>query len=75
MSQGSLEDRVARLEDVVAQIVNRDAVETTPREKDWRRTTGMFADDPVMKEIIDEALRRREEERQAFRDEHDAASQ
>lgn len=74
MAQGSLEDRVTRLEDVIAQIVSR-ADQAVPRQKDWRRTAGMFAGDPIMKEIIDEALRRREEERQAFRDEHDAAGQ
>jgi hypothetical protein len=33
---------------------------------DWRTTIGMFANDPVAKEIIDEALRLREEERRQF---------
>ncbi len=32
-------------------------------EKDWRRSVGMFDDDPIMKEIIEEGQRLREEDR------------
>jgi hypothetical protein len=34
-----------------------------PGRDDWQATIGMFADDPVAKEVIDEALRIREDER------------
>jgi hypothetical protein len=37
--------------------------------KDWRRTVGMFQDDPVMKKVIEEALGLRDAERTAARDE------
>jgi len=52
----SIEERVEKLEQAVFE--NR-----KPGEKDWRRTIGMFDGDPVMKEIIDESLRLRDEER------------
>ncbi len=37
----------------------------THRAKDWRRTVGMFADDPVMEGIIEAGSRIREAERTA----------
>jgi hypothetical protein len=39
-----------------------------PGRDDWRRTIGMFANDPIADEIIDETLKIREEERRKFRD-------
>jgi hypothetical protein len=45
------------------------------REKDWQRTAGMFRDDPIMKQVIDEALRLREEERAQARRENDENGQ
>lgn len=39
-------------------------VEIVARKKDWRRTAGMFDDDPLMREIIEEGQRIREEDRQ-----------
>ena len=54
-SPPTLEERVAALEETVAQFLSQaDAVGS---KKDWRRTLGMFADDSLMKEI-DEAGRR-----------------
>jgi len=35
----------------------------TRRPKDWRRTVGMFADDPIMDGIIEAGRRIREAER------------
>ena len=64
----SIEERVARLEQVVFNL-NRTV------EKDaWKKTLGMFDDDPMMKEIIDEALRIREEERRLARNEFESGS-
>jgi hypothetical protein len=54
----TLEQRVGMLEKTLA---NSGPV------KDWRRTIGMFGDDPVMKEIFDEALRIREKDREMAR--------
>jgi hypothetical protein len=64
----SLEERVAALEQAVFsrdRKVGRD---------DWKTTLGMFDDDPMMKEIIDEALRIREEERRLARIEFETES-
>lgn len=62
MSDTTLEQRVAALENQVAQLMER--ILSPPVEKDWRSTIGMFAgDDPVMKEIPDEGRKIREAER------------
>ncbi len=63
MSQTTLEDRVARLEKRLDELVKGVSFEGQPHRKDWQRTVGMFRGDPIMKEIIDEAQRVREEER------------
>lgn len=39
--------------------------------KDWAATVGLFDDDPIMGEIIDDALEAREQERREFYDEFD----
>jgi hypothetical protein len=55
------------LETLVERIVeNSLRGATSQKSKDWRRTIGMFDDDPIAKEIIEGALRSREEEREAF---------
>jgi hypothetical protein len=64
MSQSPLERRVAALEDEVANLKIR--LLGAPR-KDWRRTIGIFTDDPGMQEIFDEALKFREENRRRTR--------
>ena len=38
-------------------------VDVSVRKKDWRRTAGMFDGDPLMREIIEEGQRVREEDR------------
>jgi len=54
----SLEDRVARLERVIDRLLsNGDA------PKDWRRSVGMFRDDPIMKEVVEESRRLRHRNR------------
>lgn len=70
MPENSVEERLDRLEKVVDQVLSQLADDTL-RHKNWRRTVGMFDDNPGMKEIIDGALRSREEERVRFYDEHD----
>lgn len=70
MAQGTVEERLERLERLVDSVLDRLSREQTPR-KDWRRTIGMFDDDPVMKDVIEGALHRREEERKQFYEEYD----
>jgi hypothetical protein len=59
MPKATLEQRVAALEEQVARLKK-----SLSKEKDWRRTLGMFANDPIMKEIDEETLKIREADRQ-----------
>jgi hypothetical protein len=63
MSQPTLDERVAALEQEVARLNKLQPGERRPPEKDWRSTLGMFAGDPIMKEIIEEGRRIRERDR------------
>jgi hypothetical protein len=63
MSQPTLEERVAALEQTVARLVAR---QPAPGPNDWRSTIGMFKDDPVMREIDEEARKIREADREQF---------
>jgi hypothetical protein len=65
MAEATLEERVATLEQLVAQLMR--ISEKMARKKDWRRTIGMFDDDPIMQEIVAEGRRLREEDRQQGR--------
>ena len=60
----SLAARVSRLERELATV--RQALKDRPA-KDWQRTIGMFGNDPVMKQIFDEAAKFREKDRQRAR--------
>lgn len=62
MSEITLEERVTTLEKLVEELMHKAG--PSGRTKDWRRTVGMFAGDPIMKEIIEEGRRIREEDRQ-----------
>ena len=62
----TLAKRVEALERQVAELskaLEDKPADGKPRDKDWRRTFGMFAGDPVFKQILDEAKRIREEDR------------
>lgn len=61
VGEATLEERVIKLERLMETVLQH--VEVSPRKKDWRRTAGMFDGDPLMKEIIDEGRRVREEDR------------
>jgi hypothetical protein len=58
----TLEQRIERLERIVDELRSERSPE--PGRDDWRRTVGAFSADPVAREVIDEALRLRETERQ-----------
>lgn len=68
MSQPTLDERVAVLEQEVARLTKLLPGETRPPEKDWRSTLGMFAGDPIMKEIIDEGQKIRQRDREKTRE-------
>lgn len=55
-----LMDRLDALEREVARL--RDQLRAAPA-KDWRTTIGMFGNDPLMKEVFDEAAKFRERDR------------
>ena len=65
MADKLLEKRVAALEQEVANL--RAKLAAAPKKKDWRRTIGMFGDDPGMREIFDEAMKIRDEDRRRTR--------
>lgn len=71
MSEPTVEERLSKLEAQVSDLVVA-LNPTKPGKYDWISTIGMFGNDPIMKEICDEALRLREEDRERCRKEWDA---
>jgi hypothetical protein len=65
MSEQSLEERVAALEQRVAELSA--ALANGAPKNDWRSTLGLFAGDEVMKRICDYALEYRERDREKAR--------
>lgn len=70
MTEPTLEERVAALEKLVVQLMARVPPEPV---KDWRSTIGMFANDPVMKEIQEAGQKIREADRERTRKQFEAA--
>ena len=64
MSPMTIEERVSRLEQLVDQLFQTKPPSAQPGRDDWQKTFGMFAGDPVMKEIIEAGRRIRKEDRQ-----------
>jgi hypothetical protein len=60
----SIERRVAVLERELSELKAREGI---GHVKDWRRTVGMFTDNPGMKELFGEALKLREADRRKAR--------
>jgi len=60
----TIEQRVAILEQELAELKARGSNE---RVKDWRRTVGMFTDNPGMKELFAEAMKVRKADRKKVR--------
>jgi hypothetical protein len=67
MSQQTLEERVAALEQEVARLSRQLRANGEPGRDDWKSTVGMFANDPIMKEIEEEARKIREADRERAR--------
>ena len=68
MTADTLETRVARLERQVARIMVGNADVGEPAPDAWKQSVGMFAGDPVFKEMLDEAQRIRDDARRAARE-------
>ena len=64
MSPATIEDRVTRLEQLMDQVLPNKLPPSQPGRDDWQRTFGMFAGDPVMREIIEAGRHIREQDRQ-----------
>jgi hypothetical protein len=71
MTQPTLEERVAALEKLVVQIMAK--FPPTAPAQDWRSTIGMFANDPIMKEIDEAGRKIREADRERTRKRFEAA--
>jgi hypothetical protein len=67
MTNPTLEERVGALEKLVVQLMAR--VAAAEEKKDWRSTIGMFANDPIMKEIQEAGQKIREADRRRARKE------
>jgi hypothetical protein len=63
MAAQDLENRVIELERQMADVQRK--LEASHPVKDWRRTFGMFANDPVFEEIVELGREYREEQNQA----------
>ena len=61
MAQPTLEERLEALERTVAELTGRS--KPGLENNDWQSTVGMFANDPVMKEIQEEGRKIRDAER------------
>jgi hypothetical protein len=67
MSQQTLEERVAAMEKEVARLSDLLRPAAEPGRDDWKSVVGMFANDPIMKEIDEEARKIRERDRERAR--------
>jgi hypothetical protein len=67
MTKPTLDERVSALERTVAELLKSRTQMND--QMDWRSTSGMFADDPVMKEIQEEGRKIREADRLAAQQE------
>ncbi len=65
----SLEQRITALEKEVADLKALQS-KNGVHKKDWRRTIGMFTDNPGMLELFDEAMKVREADRKKARRGH-----
>ena len=68
MSNATLEQRVAALEETIAKLLPGGMLPVV--EKNWRSTIGMFAGDSVMKEIDEEGRKIREADREQAKSDH-----
>ena len=67
MPEPTPNERLAALEKEVARIKRELEQLEGPGRDDWKSTVGMFANDPIMKEIDEEARKIREADRRRAR--------
>ncbi len=67
MPELTLESLAARIAAVENQLAEQKAAAQPARKKDWRRTVGMFDNDPEFLDLIAEGQAFREAEREAAR--------
>ncbi len=65
MNNQSLQERVAMLEKQMASLLAQPT--NLEKQKDWRRTVGIFTNDPDMQELFADAQKIREADRQKAR--------
>ena len=65
MSRATLEERVAALERQVGALLANHA--GTGRQKDWRRTRGVFTGDDLIKQVFEEGRKIRDADRKRAR--------
>lgn len=63
MAKQTLEERVAHLESLVAELQRSQISKVRTTKKSWRDTIGMFSGDEGMLEIFEEAAKLREADR------------
>jgi hypothetical protein len=67
MAELTLESLAARITALELQLAEQKALAQSPKKKDWRRTVGMFDNDPGFADVIAEGRAIREAEREAAR--------
>lgn len=70
MAQMTVEQRLTKLEEEIAQLAAAIHLPLKPGKYDWLKTVGMFGNDEVMKEIDALALKYREDDRRKARKQH-----
>jgi hypothetical protein len=75
MAQDTIEKRVARLEKQVSLLIGNRTDGDPPSADAWQQTVGMFRGDPIVREMIEEARRIREEDRRKTRETTESASE
>ncbi len=63
MATEALEQRVARLEEQMRVLKERQTNGGSAPRRDWQSTVGMFRNDPIMKEIVEAGRQIREDDR------------
>lgn len=73
MSTPTLEQRVAELESQVQELRSELRLAKERPGRDWHRTIGAFTDDEGLKELLQEAMRLREDDRKKVRSNNDSS--
>ena len=75
MAQDTIEVRVARLEEQMSRLIGDATNQGQPAADEWQETVGMFRSDPIVREMIEEAQRIREDDRRLAREGSESVSE